>query len=109
MAIDNSLFQTLVNQCLGRWLDRLEDTGGFDDIDLADGVLQAVTEKGQTFILNRHVPLKQVWLSSPVSGAHHYAWNEATGEWLSTRGGEPLETRLVADLASIGIEIDTHV
>jgi frataxin len=109
MALDDSLFQTLVAQCLGRWLDRLEDSDGFDDIDLTDGVLQAETEAGKTFILNRHVPLKQVWLSSPVSGAHHYAWDDGSGEWLSTRGGEPLEARLIADLASLGIEIDPHV
>lgn len=109
MALDEKLFHTLVGQCLGRWLDRLEDADVFDEIDLTDGVLQAQTEAGQTFILNRHVPLKQVWLSSPVSGAHHYAWDEGSAEWRSTRGGELLDTRLATDLASIGIEIDTHV
>ncbi len=109
MAMDEKLFHAMVEQTLGRWLDRLEDAEGLDEVGLADGVLQAVTADGKTFILNRHVPLKQIWLSSPVSGAHHYAWDEGSAEWRSTRSGERLDDRVMADLKSLGIEVDTHV
>lgn len=105
MALDDKTYRTLVEECLGYWLDIFEESEGFDELDLADGVLQAETEDGKTFILNRHVPLRQVWLSSPVSGAHHYAYDEASGRWLSTRGGEALADRLAQDLAAIAIDI----
>ena len=51
----------------------------------------------RTFLLNKHAPLKQLWYSSPVSGAHHY---QAKGTaWVSTRDGSDLEQRLQAELA----------
>lgn len=106
MAMDEKQYRDLVEACLNHWLDVLEASAGFDELDLADGVLQAETEDGKTFILNRHVPLRQVWLSSPVSGAHHYAFDEAAGTWHSTRGGEALSDRLSADLATLGILIE---
>ncbi|MCF4165789.1 iron donor protein CyaY [Zavarzinia compransoris] len=103
--MDEKRYLDLVEDCLNHWLDVLEASEGFDELDLADGVLQAETEDGKTFILNRHVPLRQVWLSSPVSGAHHYAFDETAGAWHSTRGGEALSVRLVADLAALGIAV----
>ncbi|PWR21780.1 frataxin family protein [Zavarzinia compransoris] len=105
MALDDKDYRRQLEACLGHWLDVLEATGAFDELDLADGVLQAETEDGKVFILNRHLPLKQVWLSSPVSGAHHYAFDEGRGGWFSTRGGEALADRLRADLGQIGIGI----
>lgn len=105
MALTDKDYRQLIETTLAHWLDVLDATGAFDELDYADGVLQAETEDGRTFILNRHVPLKQAWLSSPVSGAHHYAYDEARAGWFSTRGGEALEDRLRADLAAVGIAI----
>ncbi len=43
-------------------------------------------EGGGTFIISIHSPTSQIWLSSPVSGAHHFEIksNESI-EWISTR------------------------
>ncbi len=43
-------------------------------------------------------PQWQVWLSSPISGARHYAFDAAAGQWLDTRTGGDL-------LAALGDEL----
>ncbi|PWR24465.1 iron donor protein CyaY [Zavarzinia aquatilis] len=109
MAQDDTDFRNRAEHCLAFWLDVFEESEGFDELELIDGVLQAETEDGRTFVLNRHNPLRQVWLSSPVSGAHHYAFDGERDGWFSTRGGEAMTARLVADLAAVGIEVGENV
>jgi frataxin len=61
-------------------------------------VLTVEVEGTGVFVLNKHAPLRQLWLSSPVSGASHYTHDAATGAWRSTRGGDDLATTLEAEL-----------
>ena len=43
-------------------------------------------EGGGTFIVSIHSPTSQIWLSSPISGAHHFESNSTDSvEWISTR------------------------
>jgi frataxin len=56
---------------------------------------------GRQFVLNKHAPNRQLWLSSPVSGAHHFV--PADGGWRSTRGPETLAGLLAAEL---GVALD---
>ncbi len=106
MALERSHFEQLTDAVLNRWLGRLEDAAGVDEAELVDGVLTVTTENGRVFVLNRHGASRQIWLSSPVSGAHHYAYDEAGGGWLQTRSGPPLDTQLAADFSSLGIALD---
>ena len=40
-----------------------------------------------TFVLSIHNPTQQIWMSSPISGAHHFECKEEGREfkWISTR------------------------
>ena len=39
-----------------------------------------------TFIVSIHTPTSQIWLSSPISGAHHFESRSSESiEWISTR------------------------
>lgn len=42
------------------------------DINLADGVLSVASTQHGTWVLNKHTPTRQIWLSSPVSGPRKY-------------------------------------
>ena len=43
-------------------------------------------EGGGTFIISIHSPTSQIWLSSPISGAHHFeSKSTESAEWISTR------------------------
>ncbi len=41
------------------------------------------------FIVSIHTPTSQIWLSSPISGAHHFVSCDTDNfEWISTRNKE---------------------
>ena len=102
MTLDDSSFSTLVQEVLERIAAALEDAGADDlDVDLTDGVLTIEDDAGRTWVINRHVPLKQMWLSSPVSGAAHFAWKSEAGHWTATRGGLPLDEVLATELSAL--------
>lgn len=84
MSLDDSRYATLVDDLLERIADTIDEVLGEEiDAELQSGVLTLSLEAGGQYVLNKNAPMKQVWLSSPVSGAWHF--NYADGDWLSTR------------------------
>jgi frataxin len=93
--MSDSAFETLADSLL----EALEE--GLDG-ELHGGVLTIETDDG-TWIVNKHAPTRQVWLSSPKSGARHYAFEAGAGLWQDTRGGADLLTTLSDEL---GVSLD---
>jgi len=103
--MDEREFETLAEQTLRGFMARIEDALDVD-VDLRGGILTIEFDDGRQYVLNKHGPNKQLWLSSPLSGASHYAHDATTGGWRSTRGGPPLADLLAAELAQLsGAEI----
>jgi len=96
--METSQFESLADKTLARLQAAIEDAEGDLDVDLVGGILTIETESGAKYLLNRHGPNRQLWLSSPVSGAWHFAWSDESQAWLSTRGGERLEELLAREL-----------
>ena len=90
-------FETLADSLL----EALEEGLG-DDAELQGGVL-TVEADGGTWLVNKHAPTRQIWLSSPKSGARHYAFEAGKGLWQDTRGGADLLTTLSDEL---GVSLD---
>jgi frataxin len=107
MSLDESRFAILALKELQDLAALLEDALGEDhEVDLEGGILTLELESGAQFVINQHAPMRQIWLSSPVSGASHYAWDEGAQNWKSTRGGTPLRDQLAADLkAKAGVNV----
>lgn len=109
-AMDEAAFETLAAATLRRLADAVEtaadDAPGDVDVDLEGGVLTIELDPGGTYVVNKHAPLQQLWVSSPVSGAGHFAWDEAANAWSSTRGGAPMLPMLAEELAAAGIVLD---
>ena len=102
---DESRFETEALRLLERWLGAIEDGDRFE-AEFESGILTVKSASGGTWVLNKHAPMRQLWLSSPVSGGSHYALDGASGEWRDTRGGPPLALRLGAELsAAAGLPI----
>ena len=57
------------------------------EVDYEDENLRIDSLEGiGTFVLSIHTPTSQVWLSSPISGAHHFeSKSPESVEWISTR------------------------
>jgi frataxin len=84
-------FETLADSLL----ESLEEE--IDDSELQGGVLTVELDAG-TWVVNKHAPTRQIWLSSPKSGARHYAFHEPTGLWKDTRGSGDLLSTLSGEL-----------
>ena len=59
--------------------------GDLLEVDLEGGILTIELPDGATYIVNKHAPNREIWLSSPKSGVWHFA-SGAEG-WRSTRPG----------------------
>jgi frataxin len=88
--MSDSAFETLADSLLEALEEEL-------DGELQGGVLTVEGEAG-TWIVNKHAATRQVWLSSPKSGARHYAFEQGSGLWQDTRGGTDLLSTLSGEL-----------
>ena len=78
--------------------DELSDERDDVEVELSSGVLTLKTPEG-TWVLNKQVPNRQLWLSSPVSGPCRYEHVEGT--WTHTRDGSSLADLLERELGLI--------
>jgi len=63
-------FETMAD----RLLEHLEEAiGAHVDAERQGGVLTVQAGAG-TWVVNKHASTRQIWLSSPKSGAHHYGF-----------------------------------
>lgn len=101
MPMDDAAFERLAGAVLRGIAEAIEDAA-FDGVEaeLAGAVLTIETGRGD-YVVNKHAPMKQIWLSSPLSGAGHFEHDEATGLWRDTRGGADLMSRLGREIAEI--------
>lgn len=85
MPMDESRFATLADQMLNHLSDTIDAILGDDvDVELQGGILTLSLDGGGQYVINKHAPNRQIWLSSPVSGASHYDCAD-DGTWVSTR------------------------
>lgn len=86
---DENRFHALADATLMHFYDQLEDAferGDFEELELEGGILTIQTASGQTFILNKHAPSMQIWLASPLSGGHHFPYDETATTWVLPDG-----------------------
>lgn len=77
-----------------------EGIGDHTDAELQGGILTVDGEDG-TWVVNKHAPTQQIWVSSPKSGARHYAFDAGSGQWRDTRGGGELLATLSEELGVV--------
>jgi frataxin len=100
--MDERAFETLADRTLQHLFAQIDaELADVADVDLRGGILTVALDDGRQYVINKHAPNRQIWMSSPVSGASHYEHDAASGEWRSTRGGAPLIPRLSAELAEL--------
>jgi frataxin len=98
----NTAADTLLEQ-IETAVEACDHSDVVDDINYSDGVLNIDTTKG-SFVLNKQAPNVQLWLSSPISGPHHY--NMVPGEggavsWLSDKDQHDLVEKMQRELSEV--------
>ena len=69
------------------------------DVDEISEGLSIIVPTGQ-YLLNYHGVAKQLWLSSPSTGAHHFVYQDSG--WVCTRTHQTLLTVLDNELVAFG-------
>ena len=111
MTLTEEQFESMAEALLGRLAEAVEaaEADG-TDVELQGPVLTVEIEgqegrRAGTFVVSKHAPTRQIWLSSPISGASHYAFDGQA--WRSTRDQSALLPRLAAELGqAAGVEFD---
>lgn len=99
MTITDTHFNALADLTLNRLADSLEtaDEDGLLELELITGMLTIEFPSGKQFVVNKHGPSQQIWLSSPLSGGLHFDYDEASQSWV-VADGRRLDTLLKAEV-----------
>ncbi|CEG40620.1 iron donor protein [Plasmopara halstedii] len=90
------------------WLDGIEEMLEECDVMFSVGVLKIDLGEYGTWVINRQVPNRQIWWSSPISGPRRYEYDAERRAWVNTRDkGELKELLHTEILEATGIEIYT--
>lgn len=99
--MEEAEFLALADATLADYMGRLDRMlGDVVDVDLDGGVLTIELENDSQYVLNKHAPTRQLWLSSPVSGAGHFRYDPGLRAWIDTRSGSALADLLERELAA---------
>jgi frataxin len=100
--MNESDFHCFADAMLATLEDVLEeaDQAGFIDLEAADSTLTVTLADKKQFVLSKHAPTRQLWLSSPFSGAHHFSYDAAKQDWLLA-DGKSLKALLDSELAHV--------
>ncbi len=82
----NSEFHKIADKTISSLYDYLEkvDNNGDLEVDLLNGILHIKLPSTKQYVINKHEPTRQIWVSSPISGAHHFFYEENSHKWVSS-------------------------
>ena len=84
--MNDSKFLVLADATLKKIEEMIEDDfKDFFEIDYQDGVLTILLENEDEYVLNRHLPQHQIWLSSPISGTYYFNYNLDECIWVTSQ------------------------
>ena len=100
LPMDERDFERQAAAVLERLMSEIEDQLNDDlEVDLEGGILTVRLPDNGLYLMNKHAPNREIWLSSPKSGAWHFRHDPEAG-WISTRvvdDERPVLHRLLAD------------
>ena len=82
----NDKFLKLASKTLNEIFEKFNDYNSDLEIDFVEKNITIETVKEKVFVISIHEPTNQIWLSSPISGAHHFSYDDSNKKnWVSTR------------------------
>lgn len=84
--MDKNLYQVKVNSLFSKVSDII-DKADLDiiDMDSTYNQLSIIDQRGREILISKQEFLYEVWVSSPLSGAHHFLFEEKSERWISKR------------------------
>lgn len=87
--MDYSQFHKIADEFLQNLADDIERKIPSAEVEYLQGVLCIEIDKKE-YVFNKHEPTRQIWLSSPISGANKFFY-DPTNNWVSTNGQNLLD------------------
>lgn len=102
MPLSETSFVTIVEATLNRLSVMVEtiDAEEVIEIEQSSGMLTIELPSGKQFVINRQIPTRQIWLSSPLSGGLRFDYDDDGKTWVLA-DGRRLDTLLKADLETL--------
>lgn len=92
-------FETRAEQTLAGLADAIDEAvGDLLDVEFIGGILTIELESGGQYVINKHAASRQIWMSSPKSGALHFD-HHGTDGWVATSGAGTLTQILAMELS----------
>ncbi len=95
--MDATKFHKIADELLDAWAEKLEDQTNMD-VEYQHGILEVSAKQGD-YVINKHEPTRQIWVSSPISGAAKFIYNEEKDDWFN-RNDESLKTLLLSEFGN---------
>lgn len=92
-------YARLASRTLDVLSEKLASTPFAGEVDLHDGVLSWKVDGVGEYVFNKQAPLKQLWLSSPVTGPARFEMHAET--WVDTRSRRPLSDFMKSEIFEI--------
>ena len=100
MPATESDFERLAEETLEDLMEQVDEALGDElDVDLEGGILMIELSNGGQYVINKQAPNKEIWVSSPQSGAHHFSYDGDHSVWKDTRNDESLFDVLSRELS----------
>lgn len=97
-------FDYKVKLVIEELIDKIEqqDVNFEVELEYASEVL-TIDVDGRIFVVNKHAPLQEIWLASPISGPYHFkeindTWKDSKGNLLKNVLSEELSELLEKDI-----------
>jgi frataxin len=92
-------FNILARSALSKIFEILQLTAKYQDLDtdLSDDILYITLPNNGQYVINKHAPSRQIWVSSPISGASYFSYLSDRGNFLS-KHDEILSDKILAEL-----------
>jgi iron donor protein CyaY len=88
--MEENIFSTYAHNELTNLFEILQSPGRYEDldVDLQDDVLYITLPDKRQYVINKHTPSQQIWLSSPLSGAGYYTYKQEDQNWYDKKNTE---------------------
>ena len=85
--MDEAEFNRVADGVINYLAEGVDDIlGDTIDVDIQGGILILELADRRQYVINKHGPNQEIWLSSPISGAAHFKL--VGDQWRSTRNSE---------------------
>lgn len=100
MPLESKTFEIHSEKTLQDLMAQIDDAlGDLMDVDLEGGILMIELAGGGQYVINKQAPNREIWMSSPLSGARHFYFDEQKNAWIDTRDGAELYVLLSAEMS----------